>query len=180
MEGSCADRTIVLLAAPKILGLRGTPLASLPLELLPALRQMLALPRYPTNPLKNFKEAWLFLNDEEYQELLRSFGPSRARELCSANGPDAFDRFRASHGWVPGVKRNDEPYMQERSYLRAIAAFCRSVGATKEKALQYALDYPEAYLFYHDQRAKGFWRRRATSTPKAGPKEREADPMWPF
>ncbi len=41
MQRSRVDRIIIALCAPRILGLQGTALTHLPLELLPGLRQML-------------------------------------------------------------------------------------------------------------------------------------------
>ncbi len=128
MHREDVNRLLVVLAAPRVLGLPGTALRSLPTELLPALRLMVAYPPWPTPRYINIKHVWKMLN------------PGAGGQLGD------FDQFRASHGWVRGAMRPDKLYMQERSYQEAKEVYLKSVHEAEEKQAQFELDHPDYFM----------------------------------
>ncbi len=122
MERMAVDQLLVVLAAPRVLGVTGTALRRLPVELLPALRRMIVAPRYYKGKYRNPIEAWLALN------------PGRN-----------YDEFRTSHGWVRGVHLDDEPYKRERSFIEAARAYEDEMTKVLTEWIQYQRNYPEAH-----------------------------------
>ncbi len=68
-----------------------------------------------------------------------------------ANGePGDYDRFRASYGWVRGIKRPYEPFMQDRSYVWAKKAYIRSMLEGWEKYKIWATRKENMSEFFFD------------------------------
>ncbi len=128
MHREDVNRLLVELAAPRILGLPCTALSQLPIELLPALRLMVAYPPWPTPRYMNIGYAWRMLN------------PGAGGQLGD------FNQFRALHGWVMGARRPYEPYMQERSYQEAKEVYLKSMHEAEEKQAQFQLDHPDYFM----------------------------------
>ncbi len=130
MDRVAVDQIIIVLAAPRILGLAGTSLSHLPTELLVALRLMITFKSFPRFRYQSIKHAWKMLNP-------------------GADGePGNYEQFRESHGWVKGVRREVEPFKQETSYVLAAEAYDQSVLEGQAAQKKYSLEYPDEFKEY--------------------------------
>ncbi len=90
------------------------------------------VPKFPKFKYTSIKHAWKELNKD-------------------GDKPGDFDRFRKSHGWVRGVKREVEPFKDEKSYKEAIEVYNASVKEGQDAQKKFHDDYPDLFQAYKDK-----------------------------